>query len=111
MMRCKSRSSTMDSLQGHLLVASSMLGDPNFVQTIILIVQHDENGALGLVLNRALETTVKDALDDSAEIECEIDDYLYQGGPCQGPLMVLHDDPLAADSKVLEGVFFSTEKD
>jgi len=101
----------MPSLQGHLLIASSLLGDPNFVQTVLLIVQHDENGALGLVLNRPLSTTVKDALEESAELTCTIDDNLYQGGPCQGPLMVLHNDSGSADTEVLDGVYFSTEKD
>jgi putative transcriptional regulator len=46
----------MQSLAGKLLIASKTLMDPNFVQTVILIVQHDDNGALGLVLNRPLRT-------------------------------------------------------
>jgi len=101
----------MKSLQGHLLIASSLLGDPNFAQTVLLIVQHDENGALGLVLNRPVETTVKDALEDSAELTCNVEDAIYQGGPCQGPLMVLHSDPHTSDAKVIDGVFFSTERE
>lgn len=50
--------SSMKSLQGTLLIASSRLMDPNFVRTVILLVQHGEDGALGLVINRPLETTI-----------------------------------------------------
>ena len=46
----------MDSLQGHLLIASPVLLDPNFAQTVVLVAVHAEEGALGLILNR--ETTL-----------------------------------------------------
>src|ERR1044072_6872516 len=41
-------------LTGHLLVASATMGDPRLLQTVILRVQHDPNGALGIVINRPL---------------------------------------------------------
>jgi putative transcriptional regulator len=41
-------------LTGQLLVASPTMGDPRFLQTVILMVQHDRNGALGIVINRPL---------------------------------------------------------
>src|SRR3954471_9089687 len=50
----------MKSLQGQLLVASPTLVDPNFFHTVVLLVQHNEEGALGLVLNRPLQTTVQE---------------------------------------------------
>jgi len=46
-----------DSLHGKLLVATPKLLDPNFVRTVILVCTHDDNGAMGLVLNRPLEGT------------------------------------------------------
>jgi putative transcriptional regulator len=46
----------MDSLAGKLLVAAPDLGDSNFSSTVVLVVDHDDEGAFGLVLNR--ESTV-----------------------------------------------------
>ena len=101
----------MESLAGKLLIASSMLADPNFVQTVILMVQHDENGALGLVLNRQLPTTIKEACEEAMEVECAMEGNLYQGGPCEGPLMVLHAVEEAGQMRVVDGVYFTTERD
>ena len=50
----------MDSLQGHLLVASPHLPDPNFFRSVVLMIQHDEEGAFGVVLNRPTNNTVRD---------------------------------------------------
>ncbi len=101
----------VESLQGKLLIAASSLMDPNFVQTVIVMVQHDENGALGLVLNRPLQATVKEACEKALDMTCEVEAPLFQGGPCEGPLMVLHCYEMAAQFEVFEGVQFTTEKD
>jgi putative transcriptional regulator len=100
----------MKSTRGKFLIASPKLADPNFARTVLLMVQHSEEGALGLVLNRPLETTVRQACEQSLGEPCEVDDVLYQGGPCEGPLMVLHGNELAKDADVVSGVFFTTEK-
>lgn len=42
----------MDSLQGNLLIGGANIFSPSFRRTIVLIAEHDENGALGFVLNR-----------------------------------------------------------
>lgn len=41
-------------LAGQLLVATDEMGDPRFVQTVILMVRHDATGAIGLVVNRPI---------------------------------------------------------
>jgi putative transcriptional regulator len=41
-------------LTGQLLIASPTMGDPRFLQTVILMVRHDRNGALGIVINRPI---------------------------------------------------------
>lgn len=51
-----------DSLQGRLLVAVPGMYDPNFDRTVVLLLEHTEDGALGLVLNRPSETGVDEAL-------------------------------------------------
>lgn len=100
----------MDSTQGKILIASPMLGDPNFNRTVLLMVQHNEQGALGLVLNRPLETTVREACERSLGEVLEVEGFLHQGGPCEGPLMVLHTNEEAADAEVFPGVYFTTER-
>ena len=52
------------SLAGRLLLASTTLQDPNFLRTVVLIGMHSEQGALGLVLNRASPATVGEAVPE-----------------------------------------------
>ena len=94
-----------------MLVASQKLLDPNFNRTVVLIIQHGEQGALGLVLNRQLEITMDEVWQQISEQPCLLDAALHQGGPCEGTLMVLHTDPALAAMEVLPGVYFSTDKD
>ena len=47
-----------DSLRGKLLIASPALEDPNFDRTVVLITEHGEEGAMGIVLNRPSESEV-----------------------------------------------------
>lgn len=99
----------MKSTKGKLLVAAPTLLDPNFVQTVVLMVQHDQNGALGLVLNRQTELHLKEAWQQVSEAPCERDDMLYVGGPCEGVLMVLHPFEDLGQMEVLPGLWFATE--
>lgn len=100
------------SLQGQLLVASPKLIDPNFFHTVVLMVQHNEEGALGLVLNRPLPTTVREMWKQVSEDDpCDVEGALCQGGPCEGPLMVVHQDDVYAEIQVVDGIYFCTRKD
>ena len=101
----------MKSLQGQLLVASPTLVDPNFFHTVVLIVQHNEEGALGLVLNRPLRTTVKEMWEQVAEEETQAEGVLHQGGPCEGPLMVVHGDDDYSEVEVTPTLHFCTSRD
>ena len=69
-----------DSLRGKLLLASPTLLDPNFVRTVVLIAEHTEEGAMGLVLNRPAASTVFEAVPDLAWLTGE-DEQVYVGGP------------------------------
>jgi len=51
-------------LTGRLLVAAPNLGDPNFHRTVVLVLDHSEEGALGLVLNRPSATALAEPLPD-----------------------------------------------
>jgi putative transcriptional regulator len=54
----------LNSLKGQLLVATPALGDPNFDKTVIFVLEHNAEGALGLVLNRPTDTDFVDPLPD-----------------------------------------------
>lgn len=100
----------MRSLKGHFLIASPRLMDPNFARSVVLLLQHDENGAMGVIINRPLSITVKEACAQAAEIECEIESPLHAGGPCEGPLIALHTYPAAAEAEVVDGVCFTMQR-
>ena len=72
----------MESVRGKLLIAGPTLLDPNFWRTVVLVVEHTEDGALGLVLNRPSETTVGEAVAQLEEL-VDPDDQLFIGGPVQ----------------------------
>jgi putative transcriptional regulator len=96
----------MPSLRGRLLVASPALIDPNFRRTVVLVVEHDDEGAVGLVLNRPSATEVAEAVPPLADL-VEPGDSVCVGGPVQpNAVCVLAewDDPGAAGSIVFEDV-------
>ncbi len=53
-----------ESHRGQLLVATPELGDPNFDRTVVLLLEHTADGAVGVVLNRPSETDLADAGTD-----------------------------------------------
>jgi putative transcriptional regulator len=86
-----------DSLRGKLLVASPALLDPNFARTVVLITEHTEEGAMGVVLNRPSETGVEEVAPELAAV---IDgEPIFIGGPVQPKALVVlaeFSDPDAA---------------
>lgn len=87
------------------------MGDPNFRQTVMLMVQHDAEGALALVLNRPSNITLKQAWEQVGSDDCSCDGMLGIGGPCQGPLMVLHDRQDVGEKQILPDVYLSVEEE
>ncbi len=69
-----------ESLRGKLLIASPALVDPNFARTVVLIAEHTEDGAMGLVLNRPATSTVGEAVPDLAWLG-DGEDPVFVGGP------------------------------
>lgn len=70
----------MESLRGNLLIASPRLVDPNFFRTVILVGEHTEQGALGVVLNQPATAEVGEAVPDLDWLT-DMSDPLYIGGP------------------------------
>ena len=71
-----------DSLAGHLLVAAPSLEDPNFRRSVVLLIEHEAEGAVGVVLNRPSEHEAEAALPELASILAE-GERLHEGGPVQ----------------------------
>ncbi len=82
-----------ENLSGRLLIASPYLGDGNFLRSVLFIVRHDPEGAFGLAVNRPTENRFRDivALSSTAGGDPREDDFIYRGGPVEGPLLALHD--------------------
>ena len=99
-----------DPPAGDLLIASAQMQDPRFYHAVILVLQHNQDGAFGIVINRPLAgQTIKNLLaaagDDDKSVEGSIP--VYSGGPVQPELgFVVHSadyrraDTLAVDGKV-----------
>src|SRR5258708_18053608 len=72
------------SLTGHLLIAAPTMGDPRFAHTVILMVRHDRNGALGIVINRPIgERPLASILEALGEKDTAVAGQvrLFAGGP------------------------------
>jgi putative transcriptional regulator len=100
----------MDSLTGRLLISGGGLFDPSFRHTVVLIGAHDAAGAVGVILNRPLDTTVAATIPALAELVGE-DERLFEGGPvAPGAPVLLAElaDRERADVPVFGGVGFLT---
>lgn len=81
----------MESAQGFALVASPYLTDPHFLRSVVYILRHDEEGAIGLILNRPTHATIGNFLQQSSGENFDNERPVYYGGPVEGPLMLLQE--------------------
>lgn len=98
----------MTTLRGQLLVSGGNLYDPSFRHTVVLVGEHTEEGALGVILNRPFELTVAQALPPLAELVAP-GEALFEGGPVnpsQPVLLADFVDPSAADLAVFGSIGF-----
>ncbi|MEV8291270.1 YqgE/AlgH family protein [Streptomyces niveus] len=70
----------VSSLTGWLLVATPALADPNFDRAVVLLLDHDEEGSLGVVLNRPTPVDVGDILESWGGLAGD-PGVVFQGGP------------------------------
>lgn len=74
------------NLTHHFLIAMPGLVDPNFHQTLTYICEHNENGAMGLVVNRPMDLALSDILDqmDISGVDSELAGHrIFYGGPVE----------------------------
>ena len=69
---------------GKLLVASRNLGDPNFAETVVLLVHYDAEGAVGLILNRRTDVPLSRVFE-GLKAANDRSDPVYRGGPVGAP--------------------------
>jgi putative transcriptional regulator len=72
----------MQSHRGRLLVATPVIGDANFERTVVLLLEHGDDGALGLVLNRPTDVAVLDPLPEWNGFAAE-PSVVFVGGPVE----------------------------
>lgn len=72
---------------GRLLVAAPALDDPIFERVVILVLDHDEDGALGVVLNRASSVPVRETLEEWVELAAD-PRVVFGGGPVEPTAVV-----------------------
>lgn len=92
-------------------MASPYLRDPNFVGTVVLMIRHDENGALGVVLNRPADKTIRELWETVSSTPCRNEGPIHVGGPVPGPIMAIHTREDLADLEVMPGIYFAAEKE
>ena len=104
-------------LAGQLLIALPALADPNFARSLVLVCQHDGEGAMGLVLNRAAEYSFGDVFGQMG-IDCDDaalrDRPVLAGGPVHPERgFVVHDGDGRWDSslQVGPGLHVTTSRD
>ena len=95
-----------ESLRGQLLIASPALFDPNFRRAVILVTEHTDEGAMGLVLNRPSEAAVADAVPPLEDL-VDAGACVSVGGPVQPSAVVVlaeFDDVEESAALVVEDV-------
>ncbi len=85
--------------QGKFLVAERSLTDPNFAETVVLMLAHNRDGAMGLVINRPTAVMPSEVLPDLKMLE-KYDGNLYLGGPValNGLVLLIRSDESLEDA-------------
>ena len=84
-------------LKGRLLVATSSLDDPSFQKSVVYLIQHDQDGAMGLIVNRRVANGPLNRLLETLGHEVrgadDVQIALFEGGPvARGRGLLLHGD-------------------
>lgn len=88
------------------------MADPNFARTVVLVTSHDEEGAMGVVLNRPSETTIEEAVPELGSVAGDVEP-VFVGGPVNEEALVVlaefTDSSAAAEIVVADVGFVSSE--
>jgi putative transcriptional regulator len=98
-----------ESVRGRLLIAAPTLPDGNFSRTVVLMAEHSDDGAMGVILNRPATVTVGEAVEDLSGV-VDPDEPVYVGGPVQQQSVIVlaeFDDESLAGELILPGIGFA----
>jgi putative transcriptional regulator len=103
----------VESIAGKCLIASPYLEDPNFRRTIVYIVSHDEEGAIGVILNRHTGRSFSDWLLSQGIKDSKSTHFsefrIFRGGPVDDTrLIALHDQEGYSQHRSADGVAFTS---
>jgi len=103
------------SLAPTLLLAMPQLVDPNFNRSVVLLCKHNEDGALGLIVNRPLMTTGRVTVHLDPPVSTDRELQVWIGGPVDPErtwILVGHDpdehDPAPAPMRIADSLYLST---
>ncbi len=108
------------SLTGTLLVASPQITEGLFARSVCLIVHHDHQAVIGLVLNRPLPTVLPQllaAINGQPPVNSRLDPGptaanlpVHYGGPLAGPVMALHLDKQLAEAETTQEIYVAAQQ-
>jgi len=101
----------MHSFQGHFLVTARPQLGPKFVKTVILVVEHADQGAFGVILICPRELRDSYPCERMPQRHSLGKAQMYLSGPVIGPLMAVHTDESFAEVEILPGVFFAGKEE
>ena len=108
---------SQSNLANHFLIAMPGLNDPNFFHTVTYICEHNENGAMGIVINRPIEFSIADIFEQM-EIKADpAQDYeqpVFNGGPVQedrGFILHQYDHKWDSTLVITPNIAITTSKD
>ena len=93
------------------MIAEPRLSDSNFFRSVVLLIEHAEQGASGLILNRPGRVQLSEIWGNVSDTELSRDETIFVGGPVQGPLAILHDQRDFAEHPLIDGVNLSMKKE
>ena len=99
--------------QGKFLVADRQIMDPNFRETVVLLIHYGPDGAMGLVINRPVQVKLSTILPDIKELD-QSTETLYLGGPVDPSMVLLlvrSDNPLGSSMPVFDDVYLSSSQE
>jgi putative transcriptional regulator len=99
------------NLTGHFLVASRYLRDPNFAQSVVLMIHHTQEGAMGVVINRPSDRSIREVWEMIGNDPCDCEDSAFMGGPVPGPPLALHTQEAFSQHEVFGGLYVASHKD